>query len=59
MDAFYHRYKVYVVRDAVAAFSEEDHEYALRYMEQVYGASVVGLEEAEGLLQKARGSRQA
>ncbi len=51
MDAFYHRYKVYVVRDAVAAFSEEDHEYALRYMEQVYGARIVGLEEALKLLE--------
>ena len=59
MDAFYHRYKVYVVRDAVAAFSQEDHEYALKYMEKVYGAELVGLEEALSLMEKAQGALQA
>ncbi len=49
-DAFYHRYNVYVVKDAVAAFSKKDHEYALNYMKQVYGAKIVSLEEAEKLL---------
>ena len=45
-DAFYYGYRVYVVRDGVAAFSREDHDYALKYMERVYGARVIGLENA-------------
>lgn len=56
MDAFYHRYKTYVVRDAVAAFSRQDHEYALKYMEQVYGARIIGLEDAVGILRRGSGS---
>lgn len=39
-DAFYHGYHVVIPRDAVAAFSREDHEYALKYMEKVYGAEI-------------------
>ncbi len=51
-DAFYHRYEIYVVKDAVAAFSESDHEYALNYMKQIYGAKLVSLEEALDLLRR-------
>lgn len=44
-DAFYYGYNIYVVKDAVAAFSREDHEYALKYMEKVYGAKIISSNE--------------
>lgn len=44
-DAFYHGYNIIVVKDAVAAFSREDQEYALRYMEKIYGARVFSAKE--------------
>jgi len=40
-DAFYHGYNIIVVKDGVAAFSKSDHEYALNYMEKVYGAKIL------------------
>lgn len=49
-DAFYYGYNIYVVRDGVAAFSREDHEYALKYMEKVYGAKIISGDEAVELL---------
>ena len=44
-DAFYRGYKIIVVKDCVQTFSDEDHEWGLRYMEKVYGARIVSLEE--------------
>lgn len=41
IDAFYERLGIIVVRDAVAAFSPEDHEYAIKYMQQVLGATIM------------------
>jgi nicotinamidase-related amidase len=38
IDAFYERFNIIIVKDAVAAFSREDHDYALQYMERVLGA---------------------
>lgn len=52
IDAFYERFKVIVVEDAVAAFSKGDHEYALKYMQQVLGARVVNTKQAIELLEK-------
>jgi len=52
-DAFYHRYNIIVVKDAVAAFSESDHEYALKYMERVYGAKILTSDEVIGLIEKS------
>ncbi|MEM1661749.1 MAG: isochorismatase family cysteine hydrolase [Desulfurococcaceae archaeon] len=54
-DAFYLGYNIIVVKDAVAAFTKEDHEYALKYMEKVYGAKIVDYEELIGLLEKEIG----
>lgn len=45
-DAFYYGYDIYVVKDAVAAFSDEDHKYALNYMEKTYGAKLIITREA-------------
>ncbi len=49
-DAFYYGYNIIVVRDGVAAFSREDHEYALKYMEKVYGAKLLNHDEVVELL---------
>uniref|UniRef100_A0A7C4H6C5 Cysteine hydrolase n=1 Tax=Staphylothermus marinus TaxID=2280 RepID=A0A7C4H6C5_STAMA len=50
-DAFYHGYNIIVVKDAVAAFSKEDHEYALKYMEKIYGARIVDFKELMNILE--------
>ncbi len=44
-DAFYRGYSIVVVKDCVQAFTEEDHEWGLKYMSKVYGARIVGLDE--------------
>ncbi len=44
-DAFYYRYNIIVIKDAVTAFSKEDHEYALKYMEKIYGAKLLTTDE--------------
>ncbi len=54
-DAFYYGYNVYVVRDGVAAFSREDHEYALNYMEKIYGARIIDGSEATKILSHTTG----
>uniref|UniRef100_A0A7C2FZZ6 Cysteine hydrolase n=1 Tax=Thermosphaera aggregans TaxID=54254 RepID=A0A7C2FZZ6_9CREN len=41
IDAYYERFNIIVVSDAVAAFSESDHAYALDYMRKVLGAKVL------------------
>jgi nicotinamidase-related amidase len=41
IDAFYERFNIIVVKNAVAAFNSEDHEYALHYMEKVLGARLL------------------
>ncbi|MGC8954054.1 MAG: cysteine hydrolase family protein [Desulfurococcus sp.] len=41
MDAFYNRYQVIVVEDAVSAFSRSDHEWALNYMKTILGCRIM------------------
>lgn len=53
-DAFYYRFNIIVVKDAVAAFSDEDHKYALKYMEQVYGAKLLSTDEVVNILRKTK-----
>jgi len=53
-DAFYYGYKIIVVKDGVAAFSTEDHEYALKYMEKVYGAKILNSSEVLEIIGKQR-----
>jgi nicotinamidase-related amidase len=51
IDAFYDRFNIIIVSDAVAAFSESDHAYALDYMRKVLGAKVLNtLEVVETML---------
>jgi len=52
IDAFYERFDIIVVKDAVAAFNREDHDYALRYMEKVLGATLAEHREILGMLDR-------
>jgi len=51
-DAFYYGYNIAVVKDAVAAFSRKDHEYALEFMEKIYGAKIVSINEALEIIRR-------
>lgn len=51
-DAFYYGYKIFVVKDAVAAFSKKDHDYALDYMKSIYGAEIISLDKALELIRR-------
>ncbi len=53
IDAFYERFNIIVVKDGVAAFSKEDHEYALKYMETVLGAKLLNYREVINILDTA------
>ncbi|MEM0001157.1 MAG: isochorismatase family cysteine hydrolase [Desulfurococcaceae archaeon] len=52
IDAFYERYKIILVKDAVAALSREDHEYSVKYMQQVLGAMVMDARQVAELFEK-------
>jgi nicotinamidase-related amidase len=53
-DAFFRGYKVVVAKDGVEAFTEEDHEQGLRYMEYVYNAKLMTVDEIIGVMEKAK-----
>lgn len=40
-DSFYRGYKLVIVNDATASFDLKEHEKALAYMEEIYGAEVL------------------
>lgn len=44
-DAHFRGYEIVVVQDGVSAFTAEDHEYALDYLEKMYGARMVSADE--------------
>ncbi len=44
-DAFYRGYGIVVLSDCVQAFTQEDHEWGLKYMERVYGAKIMTSED--------------
>jgi nicotinamidase-related amidase len=44
-DAFFRGYRIVVVKDGVEAFTKEDQEQALKYLEYVYGARVLPVDE--------------
>jgi nicotinamidase-related amidase len=44
-DAFYRGYKIIIAKDCVEAFTEEDHEQGLKYIEYVYNAKIKTVEE--------------
>ncbi|MCY0868077.1 MAG: cysteine hydrolase [Desulfurococcus sp.] len=52
IDAFYNRYKLIIVEDAVSAFSESDHEWALNYMKSILGARIVKSSEVLDMIKR-------
>jgi nicotinamidase-related amidase len=43
--AFFRGYKIIVARDGVEAFTQEDHEQGLKYLEEVYNAKIMTVDE--------------
>jgi nicotinamidase-related amidase len=44
-DAFFRGYNIVVAKDGVEAFTEEDQEQGLKYLENVYGAKIMQVDE--------------
>ena len=44
-DAFFRGYRIVVAKDGVAAFTKDEQEQALKYLEYVYGARVLNVDE--------------
>jgi len=44
-DAFFRGYRIIVAKDGVEAFTREDHEQGLKYLENVYNAKIMTIDE--------------
>jgi nicotinamidase-related amidase len=44
-DAFFRGYKIIIAKDGVEAFTQEDHEQGLKYLEYVYNAKLMTVDE--------------
>jgi nicotinamidase-related amidase len=44
-DAFFRGYKIIIAKDGVEAFTQEEHEQGLKYLEYVYNAKVMTVDE--------------
>jgi nicotinamidase-related amidase len=44
-DAFFRGYHIIVAKDGVEAFTKEDHEQGLKYLENVYNAKIMTVDE--------------
>lgn len=44
-DAFFRGYRIIIAKDGVEAFSQEDHEYGLKYLQEVYNARLMTTDE--------------
>jgi nicotinamidase-related amidase len=44
-DAFFRGYKIIIAKDGVEAFTQEDHEQGLKYLEYVYNAKIKTVDE--------------
>jgi nicotinamidase-related amidase len=53
-DAFFRGYKIIVAKDGVEAFTQEDHEQGLRYLEYVYNAKIMTVDEIVEEMAKSR-----
>ncbi|MFB3887911.1 MAG: cysteine hydrolase family protein [Candidatus Bathyarchaeia archaeon] len=51
-DAFFRGYSIVVVKDGVEAFTKEDHEQGLKYLEYVYNAKIMTADEIIANLNK-------
>jgi len=43
-DAFFRGYKIIIVKDGVAAFTKEDHEEGLKYLQNIYNAKIMSVD---------------
>jgi len=53
-DAFFRGYKIVVAKDGVEAFTKEEHEQGLRYLEYVYNAKLMTVDEIITEIEKAK-----
>jgi nicotinamidase-related amidase len=44
-DAFFRGYKIIIAKDGVEAFTQEDHEQGLKYLQDVYNAKLMDVDE--------------
>jgi nicotinamidase-related amidase len=44
-DAFFRGYKIIIAKDGVEAFTQEDHEQGLKYLKDVYNATIMAVNE--------------
>jgi len=44
-DAFFRGYKIIIAKDGVQAFTQEDHEQGLKYLEDVYNAKLMTVDD--------------
>jgi len=44
-DAFFRGYKIIIAKDGVEAFTQEDHEQGLKYLQDVYNAKLMAVDE--------------
>lgn len=44
-DAFFRKYKIIIAKDGVEAFTQEDHKQGLKYLEYIYNAKIMSVDE--------------
>jgi len=44
-DAFFRGYKIIIAKDGVESFTQEEHEQGLKYLEYVYNAKIMTVDE--------------
>ncbi len=44
-DAYYLGYQIYVASDGTTAFTQEDHDQAIKFMSKMYGANILTIDE--------------
>ncbi|MEM3055317.1 MAG: isochorismatase family cysteine hydrolase [Candidatus Bathyarchaeia archaeon] len=54
-DAFFRGYRIIVAKDGVESFTQEDHEQGLKYLEYVYNAKIMAVDEIIREMAKSRG----
>jgi len=53
-DLFFRGYSIIVASDGTAAFTEEDHNSSLKYMETVYGAKILKIDDILEMLKEGK-----
>lgn len=52
-DAFFRGYKIIIAKDGVEAFTQEDYEQGLKYLENVYNAKILNVDEIIKIFSKS------